>query len=230
MGTTLQRYVHPLRSTQELLSVLADGSAVPAESVGVKADLSPIRRKIDQLVRETPAGDKRSWWDAELVEPLHRELHGLPVRVAADMRFWHWLCTAEFSELVWRRWAPGGEVPDRPEEVLTTALVGRFLGSATLHGVSRNCLARLWWCAHALFSDKDGYRLVRAALAKQDLFQAIFERKFGLYAPAARACIRRLRNSAEKDFRSATEKLNQYLTTIVLESLNEKDVEKLLSL
>jgi hypothetical protein len=226
MKTELRRFVRPLESRQDLLDALASGSSVPSEPIGYSVNLRPIRRAIESLRTSTEPTDKRSWWDAELVEPVHRALVKLPVRVSADMRFWHWLCATELAELVWKRWH--GEVPETPSEVLTTALMGRFLGAPTLAGVSRNSLARLWWCARSLHSTTEGYRLVRAALEKQDLFQAVFERKFGLYPAAARACIRQLKGEPEVVFREATKKLNQYLTTIVVETLSERDVEKLL--
>ena len=110
-------------------------------------------------------------------------------------------------------------------------MMERFLGAGTLRGTSRNALARLWWCAESLSSGQDGYRLARQALARQDLFQAIFERQFGLYPPAVRACLRRFGNSgvSEREWRDGTRRLNHYLTTIVLEALSEDEILELLS-
>jgi hypothetical protein len=70
---------------------------------------------------------------------------------------------------------------------------------------------------------------VYEALANQDFFQAIFERKFGLYPPAARACLDVLRDASEDERREATKRLNHYLTTIVLENLTEGDIRELLA-
>lgn len=224
MSTELRRYAEPC-SVRDLPRLLADPTAAPSEPLGLTRDFQQVRAVFQRLLEEKP-GDDRAAWDAELVEPLHRALRGLSYRVAADMRFWHWMCIAQFQDLVWHRWYGG--VPD-PLPEIRPALAGRFLGSPTLHGVSRNALARLWWCAESLYSDAEGYSLARQALAKQDLFQAIFERKFGLYPPAVRACLRKFRDAGEEAWREGTRRLNHYLTTIVAEALSEEEIAALLS-
>lgn len=213
-----------------LPELLADPSLVSSEPVGISADFSEVGEVLSASVA-SPDRAGSAVLDGRLVEPLHRAMSDLPHRLATDMRFWHWLCVAQLQEVVWHRWH--GVIPDSPAAVLTAnpALSDRFLGSNTLHGVSRNALARLWWCAESLRSDQDGYGLARQALAKQDLFQAIFERQFGLYPPAARACLRRFGGGdvSEKEWRDGTRRLNHYLTTIVLESLSEEDILELLA-
>ena len=225
MSIALRRYVE-LTDPRALPRLLVDPPSAASEPLGLTADFQELRAVFKKLLEERQGGD-RAAWDGELVEPLHCALRVLSHRVAADMRFWHWLSVAELAEVVWHRWH--GSVPDPLPETIGPSLTGRFLGSPTLHGVSRNALARLWWCAESLYSEVDGYSLARQALAKQDLFQAIFERKFGLYPPAARACLRKFRDASEEEWREGTRRLNHYLTTIVLEALMEDNILALLS-
>ncbi len=229
MSVELALYVTRIDSVG-LPELLADPSLGSCEPVGLNADLSEVR----EVLSESVAGPSRAdlaLLDGLLVEPPHRVLPALPHRLAADMRFWQWLCVAELKDVVWHRWH--GSVPDSPADVLAAnpALSDRFLGDSTLHGVSRNALARLWWCAETLRSDQDGYGLARQALARQDLFQAIFERQFGLYPPVARTCLRRFGGDdvSEREWREGTRRLNHYLTTLVLESLSEDGILDILS-
>ncbi len=220
--TILKRYADPVRHAQ-LALVLERPAFLPVEGTGASADFTGLRESFARLLEETPEGAERSFWDARLVEPLHRALD-ISHRLAADMRLWHWLCISELREIVWERWH--GRVPDNIGEALSESLAGRFLGTATLNGVSRNALARLWWCGETLKTGDatDPYALARKALERQDLFQAIFEREFGLYPPAARACLKRYRDASPRQFRKGTRMLNHSLTTIALESLTESDI------
>jgi len=94
--------------------------------------------------------------------------------------------------------------------------------------VSRNALARLYWCATALWGEAEGYKWVRAALTNQDFFQGIFERKLGLCRPAAVAALKELSKKDEGTRRTALVRLNHYATTIALETLSEEGVAELL--
>ena len=228
MSLKLERYVRPVRGG-ELARVLADPASVEAEPTGSEGDLSGVRGVFEGVLEEHPQwrSGERAVLDRALVEPLHKALSHLTPRQASDMGFWQWLCIVGLPDVVSWRWygaatAPG-EALERP------ALAERFLGAGTLRGVSRNALSRLWWCARSLHSRDDGYRLAHEVLAKQDLFQAIFERDFGLYPPAARACVRHFADASEGEWRRGTLRLNHLLTTVALETLSEDDVLELLS-
>lgn len=224
--TALKRYTDPVRHAQLALA-LERPTYLPVESIGTSADFTVLRETFARLRRETPEGAERSFWDAGLVEPLHKALD-ISHRQAADMRLWHWLCVSELQDIVWERWH--GKIPDNCAEALSESLAGRFLGTATLNGVSRNALARLWWCGETLRTGdgREPYSLARNALERQDLFQAIFEREFGLYPPAARACLKKYQEAQAKQFRKGTRMLNHYLTTIAVESLTESDILEIL--
>ncbi|OLE28378.1 MAG: hypothetical protein AUI36_31165, partial [Cyanobacteria bacterium 13_1_40CM_2_61_4] len=187
-----------------------------------------IKRLIKKHDPHAPAVS-RSTWDKALAPHVHKAFQHLSRRPLLDMRFWHWVCTVKFPECVLLRWY--GKVPRHRGEAVAAspALRSRFLGSPTLNGVSRNSFARIYWCAEALYTTPVGYKLAEQALDNQDFFQAIFERNFGIYSPAARACLAVLKNSNENARRTATRKLNHYLTTIAVETLTQKDIEKLLS-
>lgn len=252
MSTELKRFSVPVIQDR-LLQTLMDPDGIETESLRIRVDFKSTRDTFARLrsAYENPGdlGDpsgilgnilpgtrrsrprraelsQRPTWDREMIEPLHLALKGLPRRVATDMRFWHWLCIVEFPDFVWLRWH--GSVPEGPSEQIGSALSGRFLGTPTLNGVSRNALARLWWCAEALYSQEDDYVLVRRVMSNQDLFQAIFERKFGLYPQAARAVLSYLSENKEPH-RLVAKRLNHYLTTIAVEILGEEEIVELLS-
>lgn len=226
----LQRYVKPV-SPERLPDMLKVPASLPVAPLGLAADLSVVRETFAQLSQAGSTERERSVWDRELVQPLHQALRTISRRDAADMRFWHWMCVNQFPMFVWARWYGQNVEPVDAASVLANqpALAERFLGTASLRGVSRNALARLWWCADTLSDGGRDYTLVREALLNQDFFQAIFERKLGLYPATARVLLRVLRDAGEKQRRDMIKRLNHYFTTIVQESLEEEDIERLLT-
>lgn len=224
MTVELKRLTIPLTTTRQLAAVLQNPGCVECELLGLTADFSEVRGRFDRFrsTNSDASSPERARLDRELAEPLHRALTGLSRRTSTDMQFWHWLCIYEFRDIVWYRWY--GRIPADFSGIISPPLAERFLGAPTLHGVSRNSFARLWWCAETLYSDEEGYDLAHAALGSQDFFQGIFEREFGLYVPAARACVRVLRDSSDAERRIATKALNHYFTTIVAEALTEDEI------
>lgn len=221
----LLSYTSPLHFSS-LPGALADPQRYETSTLGIDADLDQFRQTVEFLtVTGKSSGEERASWDRNLSVDLHQCLKELSNRQATDMGLWHWLCVSEFPGLVWLRWT--GSVPE-VSGAISPALSVRFLGSPTLNGISRNTLARLYWCAVTLYSEQDQYELVQLAFSRQDLFQAIFDRRFGLYPPAARACVRVLHHATEERWREATRRLNHVLTTTVLEALDEDDVTAIL--
>ena len=229
MTVELRRFSIPL-TIRQLAVALEDSSNIETESLGIVADFKEVKTAFKDF-RTANAGassSERAKLDRELAMPLHKALAHLTRRASTDMHMWHWLCICEFKDVVWYRWY--GNVPTDLSSTISTSLAERFLGTPTLHGISRNALARLWWCVESLYSESDGYELVNLALGNQDFFQAVFERGFSLYIPAARACLRTLRNASEDERREAVRELNHYFTTITAEALSEEDIsQKLLS-
>lgn len=224
MTVELRRLTIPLATIRQLAAVMQDPSYIESEPLDPVADFDEVRSVFDRFYNDNAEASsiERARLDRELAAPLHRALTGLSRRDATDMQFWRWLCVCQFQDVVWYRWY--GRIPVDFGGIISPSLAERFLGSPTLHGVSRNAFARLWWCAEALYTEEDGYDLVNIALSSQDFFQGIFERMFGLYVPAARACVRVLRDSSEDERRQATKELNHYFTTIVAEALSEEDI------
>lgn len=223
MTVELRRLTVPL-TIRQLAAVMQDPRYIESEPLGPAADFNEVRSVFDRFYNENAEASsvERARLDRELAVPLHRALIGLSRRDATDMQFWHWLCVCQFQDIVWYRWY--GRIPTDFSGTISASLAERFLGAPTLHGVSRNGFARLWWCAEALHTEEDGYGLVHIALSSQDFFQAVFEREFSLYVPAARACVRVLRDSSEDERRQATKELNHYFTTIVAEALDEENI------
>lgn len=218
MAALIRRYSKPL--TAAGLAAALKGDEQPSEALSTTIPLNSVTTAIESV------GDVRgSEIDGRLIAPLHRGMSALTLREAADMRVWQWL-TVKFQAVVWRRWPKYHEQWEETGE-LTGEAVSRFLGRSSLNGVSRNTLARLWWTAEQM-SDGDDYSLARDAVENQDRFQAIFERRFGLYTPAARACLESFRNLSEGETRSAARWLQQCLTTTVLEHLSEAEIAALL--
>lgn len=223
MRLDLHRYLG--RIEPDLIPLLLeDPHRMPIEDVGENIDLTEVL----SVVATMDAGDSpilRARWDSTILEPLHRAMGPVSRRTTCDMRVWRWLCVVPLKEFVLRRWCG---VTSHNGVVLTPAQCGRFLGSRSLHGMSRNALARLFWCADLLWNEEDGYTLAREAIANQDFYQAIFERALGNYAPAARAALRVLRNSDEGQRRRVLRNLNYHLSTTALEAMDEQDLIRVL--
>lgn len=218
-------YILRVRAPLTPLS-LADvlgGNIPPTERLPSGVELEALT----EAVSSAPDANTASSLDSALVEPVHRALAGLTHAEAADMRVWHWLCAVAFPDFVWRRWRQDGTPGDQDIFAsLTDSMLRRFLGAPTLVGVSRNTFARLWWTAEHLDGD---YDLARRALARQDAFQAIFERLFGLHLSAARAAIRSFEGRGEAEVRRAARWLNYAAATAVLEALSEGEIADILN-
>ena len=228
MTVELRRYILPV-TPYSLPDLLRNPESVETDSLDIRVDFSEFQEQFSELrsQNEDAITPERAHWDRHLVEPLHHALRDMTRRMASDMRVWHWLCIGQLQDFVWFRWH--GRVPDQiTDDAMSRSLCERFLGNQTLRGVSRNALARLWWCGATLYSGVERYARACEALANQDFFQAIFEREFGLYPPAARACLRELADASEDERRAVTRRLNHYLTTVAVETLCEEDVRKLI--
>jgi len=220
--TQLRRYMEA-PNARRLGELLVNPDRMTSEPIGTDVNLDDFDREAEEGL----LGPERSKADALMAVSLHKALAGqVTVRDAADMRLWHWFAVAHRPNFVWRRWT--GNVPTDPEAALTASLKGRFLGAPTLNGVSRNTFARLWWCAETLGKEAD-YSLVSAVLQKQDLFQAVFERRFGLHRPTAVAFITQFADKGEESWRAAARRLDYRLSTVVLEALPEEDIGHLIA-
>lgn len=216
----LQQYLKRLDAAR-LADVLA-GETWASSPISTQVDLTDLRAAIEAL----PQDVRGAQLDTELVEPVHRVIT-ITRREAADPRTWQWLCVGAFPDVVWRRWArTPPRTPREIRDLLTPGLQGRFLAQASLNGVSRNTFARLWWTAEQLEAD---YDLARRAFARQDMFQAVFERLFGLWPAAARACLAQFEGRSEDEIRSAAKWLQQSASTLVLEGLSEAQIRDVLA-
>ena len=214
------RFVRPM--TRATLERVLTGEEVPTERLHSNLPLEPLRDAIQGL---DPAVSG-SQIDGALVEPVHRALAGISRSEAGDMRVWHWLNAVAFPWLSWRRWR-GFDSPPEGElgAELNDAMVGRFLGTNSVGGTSRNTIARLYWAAESVEGD---YEAARFLLSRQDMFVQIQERLFGLYPPAVRACLARFPSRSEEEIRHASRWLNYAATTTILEVLTEDQIGAIL--
>ena len=223
MTTKMRHYSQPVTS-RDFLDYLNDPGYGETVDTGHSVDFGAFNAKLKDLrQKNVPLPE----WDRHLAEPLHRALRSLPRRLLLDMRLWHWVCISAFPEFVWERWTR--EEFNPPYDDAKQSVIGRFTGTMSLNGVSRNGLARLFWCADVLYDSQKKYSSAKTLLENQDFYQAVLERKFGLFPPAARACVATLGSASEAARREVTKKLNHYFTTISVETLSQKDIEALIA-
>jgi hypothetical protein len=226
MNFALSRYRSPL-SERSLPQAIQQPDTFPTDEVAAAVPLGAFRALQASLAREDETD--RASWDRKLARLLHAPLsQHVPRGVLLDPGFWHWMTVSFCPEFVVARW----QLRDRMDsseagDLFPRAVAERFLGAASLRGMSRNALARLFWAAEAVWSEEDKYALLDDLLGDQDLFQGIIERKLGLFPPAVRACVRLGKGLPSAQRRPMLVRLNHHLTTSVLEVLEEGDVERL---
>ena len=208
-------------TAERLHAVLEAPDSWESEELVEEADFTEFDRVLESLAS---ADLPKPRWDEQMVEPFHLAMRDISEGVALDMRLWHWLCLVRFQEMVRMRWLPASS--SRSPEVVNQRQ-SRFLGNNSLQGISRNALARLWWAGQTLYSEDDGYYLARKVFANQDLFQGIFEREIVLHPPAARAMVRELQSEDSRTITLVAKRLNQWATTIAIETLDERDIVNL---
>ena len=162
--------------------------------------------------------EDRSSWDATLATHVHHAFAGVERRTLLDISMWHWVTTYPMRDFVVARWLPSVDLAS--QDGLTRSEADRFLGGPSLVGFARNALARLYWSADALVQDPDDSSLVPTLLGNQDFFVGVFERRIGLYPPAAQACAIALADSSESERRNVLARLNFVLSTSVMEELD----------
>ena len=206
---------------ERLHAILEAPDSWESEELVEEADFTEFDRVLESLAG---ADIPKPRWDEQLVEPFHLAMEQISEGVALDMRLWHWLSCVRFQEMVRMRWLPASS-PSSAEVIHQRQ--SRFLGNNSLQGISRNALARLWWAGQTLYSVDDGYDLAIKVFANQDLFQGIFEREIVLHRPAARAMVRELHAEDSRTITLVAKRLNQWATTIAIETLDECDIRKL---
>ena len=221
--TALERVPSPIH-VEQVGRWIADPDALSTEPTGETADLSLFRDEVDKLLAKRLALKAKS--DTSLAEALHRSLRDVRRRTLLDPRTWQWLTIVEFGDYTLARWADGIE-RSRADE-LTTAQLGRFVGSASLVGRSRNALARLFWGADMAYSVTGDYAHVETVFANSDLVVGVAERLIGLDPDASIAIMDRLKVLKEKQRRDALKRLNHILSTTALEALTPQQAVELL--
>jgi hypothetical protein len=220
----MKRFEH-LLSSSELKGVLGQTLKVAVQNIGETANLEPVEKTLKRL--NSQSGTKRTDYDLELCEVLHKQLKHLPVALKVDMRFWQWMAVERFPDFVWLRWH--GEVPEDVDAALSRGgMAERFLGNRTLRGRNRNALSRLFFTADILYDNSLAYKLATSAFANQDRHQAIFERAMGLVPAAAKALIRATRGLGSEEIKSIAKRLNHIGSSLVLETVDEKELLTLL--
>jgi hypothetical protein len=224
MVEELFRYEVPVDAHQ-LPAVLAGELVLPLSSTGRSANLEPVDKLIARLRAKGKA--KKTDYDIEVCEELHKRLKHLPSDLTLDMKFWHWLAIKRLPNFVWLRW--NGSVPTDPKLALSrSGMSDRFLGGRTLRGRNRNALSRLYFTAKILHDDSMGYKLVNSAFANQDRHTSIFERQMGMIPSVAKAIVRATNGMGSEDIQRTAKRVNHIGSSLVLETVEEKEVLALL--
>jgi hypothetical protein len=214
----------PELSRGDIISFVLGESNVQMISIPEKADLKPVDSAFAALKKQ---GASRATWDAALVEPVHSSLKHLPRHLHLDPTFWQYLTTERLRDFVWQRFWDGSPPSDVAEALEQPTKWRRFECRRTMNAMSRNAVARLFW-AGDLLSVASDYSLARDAFMKQEIQQQVFDRLFGLHPDAARAFVRKSNGLKGRDIQKLGERLNEYASTIAVEFLNDKEIEKLL--
>lgn len=128
MAEELYRFESPLNSAQ-LADTLRGLTNPQIEKTGQKANLEPVEKAFKRL--SAKPGTRKSDYDIELCEIVHRQLKHLPGSLQLDMRLWQWLTVKRFPNFVWTRW--NGSIPVDVSAALTRGgMVDRFLGNRSL--------------------------------------------------------------------------------------------------
>jgi hypothetical protein len=209
----------------QLESTLDKTSTAPVQKAGETANLDPIEKSLKRL--KSKNGLKKTDYDLEMCEVLHKQLKHLSPGLRVDMRFWQWLTITRLPEFVWLRWH--GEVPQDIKAALgRSGMCDRFLGKRTLRGRNRNALARLFFTAEILHDKALGYKLVTSAFVNQDRHTSIFEREMGLLPEVAKALIKITRGLGSEEIQKMAKRLNHIGSSLVLEIISESELLSLL--
>jgi Family of unknown function (DUF6339) len=174
-------------------------------------ELDELGAAIDWLLRNTERYDARI---DQLAAPLVHGALPLSRREAGQPGVWRFLALVAFPELIRHRW----------EARTWSTTRTRYWSPGTRP--DSNAFARLWWIAE-LTRDGQSYALTDEVLARQPLTTPIFVRKFSSYRPAVAAFVQVMRNSTPAEIERVAKELNGRLSTLVLESLEEAEIGKL---
>jgi len=224
MAENLFRFESAVTPSQ-LQSIFEGRANLPVQKTGFVVDLDPVDNAFHRLASK--ASTKKSDYDVELCQVLHKQLKHLPANLTVDMRLWHWLAAKRLSQFVWTRWH--GSVPSDVGVALARGgMSDRFLGSSTLRGRNRNAISRLFFTAEILYDKTDGYRLAASAFANQDRHTSLFEREMGLVRAAAKALIRATTGMGSEDIQKTAKRLNHIGSSLVFEVVDERELIGLL--
>lgn len=221
--TPLERVPSPIH-VEQVARWIAEPDALSSEPTGDTADLSLFRDEVERLLAKRATLKAKS--DTGLAGALHQSLRDVRRRTLLDPRTWQWLTIVEFGDYTLARWADG--IDRSKADELDPAQLGRFVGSASLVGRSRNALARLFWGADMAYSVTGDYEHVETVFANSDLVVGVAERLIGLDPAASIAIMSRLKVLKQKQRRDALKRLNHILSTTALEALSPQEAVDLL--
>jgi len=224
MAEDLFRFESPLEPG-ELANVLRGSSNPSVLKTGQTANLEPVEKALRRLTSRSET--RKTDYDIELCELLHRQLRHLPPSLKVDMQFWQWMTVKRFPGFVWARWN-GGVPADIAMAVGRAGMSDRFLGNRSLRGRNRNALCRLFLTADILYDKRDGYKLAATAFANQDRHTSIFEREMGLVPSAAKALVKATKGMGSQDIQKTAKRLNHMGSALVLETADEHELMNLL--
>jgi len=182
------------------------------EEPEVAIELDQLDAVVDDILATTAPYD--AGIDRIAAPALHRALP-LPRREAARPGLWRFLAVAHRPELVRHRWENRSWASTR----------ARFWAPGTRP--DSNAFSRLWWIAE-LTLDGDSYRLTEEVLERQQLATQLFVRQFSHHRPAVAAFVDVMGDATAEEIDRIARELNRSLSTLVLETMDRAEVERLI--
>ncbi len=177
-----------------------------------EVDLDAFDDVVDRVIESSKRFE--TGIDAASAPGIHRALP-LTRREAMDPGVWRFLTVVHQPEFVRHRW----------KNSTFQVMRSRFWAPGTRP--DSNALGRLWWIAE-LTRQRRNYELTEKVLKKQALATNIFVREISWYRPAVAACARVLGSSPIVVVEGTMRRLTKTLSTVVLESLGEDDLVRLM--
>jgi len=238
----IQNYLRePSKAAIEVLEVGGARVSMP--------DLFNLHEKVLNEIRTSGAAseeEKKVAGDELLAREIHiglSEVRRLAPWILNDGKFWSWLALFEFRDYALIRWCDGDEwLKDSSIPQPKDSKLDRFImRPESVHSQSRHVIRRLYIYAECSFGFDGTYKHIPLMLQDLDVPGSVFERRLGLSPTLALMLIRSALKltaspktsskkavSARQKRRKFMREVNLLLSTVALETLDEREINSYL--